>query len=626
MDKLDFGELSMLDEFGKRLGLSSDDVKKSVKDTPREDLGDIAIESFILSKKLWKDPKETSEYIKEKLGGTWFIKKMDVYGPYLNISYDYDRISATVLSSINDSYGKINVGNEEKIFLEHTSVNPNKALHIGHAKNACIGDSLGRLLRFVNYKTIVANYVDDTGAQVADDIVGIKFLNMPEQKDGVKLDIYLGNEVYVNTTKAYENDPSLLEKRRLVLKSIEEGNNEIAKFAMQLVSKVLSSQMETFDRLKIYYDLFNHESHILSYKFWETAFKQLKDRNLIRYSEEGDKAGCWVFPMEDARKRIYEKILVRSDGTVVYAGKDIAYAMWKHGLLNADFRYKKLQTQANGQTLWESTDENIDIAHPKFNDIKTSITLVDKRQSDEQEVVKQAVDKMAGDKQVNYIHYAYEIVSLSQNTAKRMNVQMEEDERTFNMSGRKGIVVNVDTFLDMLYTKVYEETKNKNPDMNDEECKKVAESIAVSTFRYELVKTDPSRITVFDVDDALKLEARNAIYIIYTYARASSILNKAQLRENNINATDLEAKEKRIIRMLTKFPTAVFDSVNNLYLTTLSTYISSLCFEFNSFYESLSVLNADERKRDFRISLVKAVKEVLKNGMDLLGLIPLERI
>ncbi len=627
MADLNFGELSILDELGSRLSLSPDEIIKSVKEPPREDLGDIALASFILSKKLGKNPEEASEYIKEKLDGLWFVKKVDVFGPYVNIFYDYGGISTGLFGAINESYGKINIGNGARVFLEHTSVNPNKALHIGHAKNACIGDSLGRLLRFVNYKTIVANYIDDTGAQVADDIVGIKFLNLPEEKEGVKLDIYLGNEVYVKTTEEYEKNPSLMEKRRQVLKSIEEGSDEIAEYAKKLVSKVINAQMQTFDRLGIYYDLFNHESHILSYKFWDTAFKQLKDMKIVELKDSGEKAGCWVFIPEGHKLAGQEKILVRSDGTVVYAGKDIAYAMWKHGLLNTDFRYKRLQTQRNGQILWETTEDKVDIIHPQFNDVKTSINIMDVRQSYEQEVVSGAIKKIAGGKPVDYIPYLYEVVALSAETAKKFGIDVEEGARVFNMSGRKGILINTDSFLDQLYEKVYAETRSRNDKISDDECKRIAEGITISTFRYELVKTDPKRMTVFDIDEALKLQEKNAVYILYTYARASSILSKAmQNGRKPVKTTELEAKEKRMIKLLTKFPSVIFDATKNLDIATLSTYISTLCFEFNSFYESVHVLNAEEDKRDFRVELVRSVRDVLGSGMEMLGLTPIERI
>ncbi len=626
MTKLDFGELSILEELGNRLGLSPDEIRKSIKEPPREDLGDIALASFILAKKVGKDPKDVSEQIKNKIGDLWFLKKTEAYGPYVNLFYDHRKVAESVLNAVNETYGKMNLGNGERVFLEHTSVNPNKALHIGHAKNACIGDSLGRLLRFVNYKTVIANYIDDTGAQVADDIVGIKFLGMPERKDGVKLDIYLGNEVYVATTKAYKTDPSLIERRKQVLKSIEEGKDDIAAFAKKLVSAVVSAQLETLDRLGIYYNLINHEVHILSYKFWETAFEQLKKMGLAVYRDSGDKEGCWVFSARNDDSS--DKILVRSDGTVVYVGKDIAYAMWKHGLLDADFRYKKLLTQKNGELLWETTDDTTDTVHPRFNGVKTSITLVDVRQSYEQDVVKDAIRRIAGDRAADYVHYAYEVVALSANTARRFGIEPEEGEKTFSMSGRNGVFINTDDFLNQLYEKVYAETKNRNPNVQGAEQAKIAESITVSTFRYELVKSDPKRMTVFDIDEALKLQEKNAVYLLYTYARASSILNKAGAGWTWSGGVprELEGKEKKLINLLTKFPTAIFDSTKNLDLGTLSNYLSSLCFEFNSFYEGVQVINAGEEERSFRLVLVASVRNVLKNGMELLGLVPVERI
>ncbi len=610
-----------------RLGLKNVEETKSYFKTQTYGYGgDFSITLALKESKLRKVPlQKIAEEIKNKLGGSNFIKKIEVVNGYVNCWYDYERITHELLKEVDNEYGKSHFGNNEKIMIEHTSVNPNKAIHIGHVRNSSIGDSLSRLLKFAGYNVVVTNYIDDTGAQVADNVVGVEFLGLPRSRPGTKIDHYLGDEVYVKVNKMYQEDPALLEKRRLVLKSIEEGNNKLAFLARDMVLEVLKAQLETLSRLGVFYDLINYESHILAYKFWATAFAQMKTIGVVKLETEGKKKGCWVFETSSPDE---DKILVRSDGTVVYAGKDIAYAMWKHGLLDSDFRYKKFGVQKNNEELWTTTlDKDAEIKHPIFNHVKHSISIIDIRQSYEQAVVKEAVEKLGKGKDIKYVHYEYGVVALSPNTAKKLGMKETEEKEAFQMSGRKGIYINADDFLGKLYETILEETKSKNSDLTEKEREKVAESLAVSTLRYEMVRTDPQKIIVFDLDEALKLESKGAVYIDYTLSRMAGILRNAKLGiKNNISVPELNDSEKRVLFNILRFPDVVESAAKSLDLTVISNFLSELASDFNGFYTNTTVLKAEDSVRDFRLWLVNASKNTLINAMLMLGLVPLERM
>jgi len=603
---------------------------------PRQEFGDLSTNvCFLLAKEFKKPPQQIAEEVVKKLefSDDSFVERVEAVAGYLNFFLNWKKISEVLLSYIlknEETYGKVEV-EKKRVMVEHTSVNPNKALHIGHVRNACLGDALVRILKFLDQDVVVANYVDDTGNQVADIVVGFKFLGFPLEKPGMKFDHYCGDEVYVKVNKMYKQNSELLEKRKLVIKSIEEGKNELAYFAKQIAEKVLKEQLKTLWRLNIFYDLINWESDIIHLKFWEKAFEMLKKEGYVYYAEEGPAKGCWLFKLSHLPEfkglKNPDKILVRSDGTVVYAGKDIAYAMWKHGLLDHDFFYKKLTNQPNGKILWETASEEGEKDHPKFNGVDISINVIDVRQSYEQNVVATAL-KVIGKGKKQYIHYAYEVVSLSKKTAEKLGIETDESKQFVHMSGRKGWFVNADALLDALFKKAYEETKKRNPKESEEFLNSVAEAIAVATFRYEMLKVSPEKIIVFDMDDALKMEGNTASYLQYAHTRCCGILRKAGEWKENFKPTGmLSEKERELVRKLLEFPEVVKKAYEELRPHHLCTYGFELATAFNEFYHTCPVLNAeDESVKMFRLSLVKATKIVLSKLLNLLGIKPLERM
>jgi len=609
------------------------EVKEEDLEVPKE-FGDIAFPCFKLAKLKKQNPQILAEEIakKIKLPKKSFIEKVEAKSGYVNFFFNWKKISTKVLKEIlrkGEKYGKPAKIEKKKIMVEHTSTNPNKALHIGHARNSCLGDCLARILRFCGHNVIVANYIDDSGAQVADIIVGFKFLNFPIETEK-KFDQYCGDEVYVKVNKLYETNPELLEKKKFVIQKIEEGNNEIANFSAEIVRKVLLEQFKTCWRLNIFYDLLNKETDIIYSKLWDKAFKVLKEKNFVYLETEGEKAGCWMLKLSDLEEfkglKEPDVTLVRSDGTVVYVGKDIAYAMWKHGLLKEDFNYEKFVVQPNKKVLWSTTSKKGISKHPIFNNVDISINVIDVRQSHYQNVVKAALNLISRETK-NYIHYAYNLVALSPKTAQQLGIPVEGEKEFIHMAGRKGWFINTDVVLDALFKKTLEETKKRNPDMKENEIKEIAEKLAVSTLRYELTKVSPEKIIVFDLSEALKLEGNTGPYLQYAHTRCCSILRKAMKWKPTFSEEKISIQEKDLIKKLALFQEVVESSAKDLRPHYICNYAYELATTFDKFYESCPVLQAEtENQRNFRLTLVYSTKIVLRNALSLIGIEALEKM
>ena len=360
----------------------------------RSGFGDITCNvGFLLAKSLKKSPKEIAQEFVDAYD-TSLSNKLDKVeahqSGYLNFFLDANSFNKDVLlESQKENYGSIDIGKNSKLVVEHTSVNPNKALHIGHLRNVAIGDAVSRILSKVNYNVKVLNYIDDSGLQVADLIVGFKFGGFSESPPvGEKFANYCGDTVYVKTTAKYENDKELESRRREILKELEDPTSETAKFGKTITRKILSDQLDTVWNLGVSYDCLNFESDILYSKLWEKAFERMKSENLTHLEDQGDNADCWVLPIENGD----DKILVRSNGVATYVAKDIPYAAWKLGVLNDPFNYAKYSTQSNGKVLYETMLDKTQIPKQSFAANKV-ITVIDNRQTNLQKIVTDLMSK-----------------------------------------------------------------------------------------------------------------------------------------------------------------------------------------------------------------------------------------
>jgi arginyl-tRNA synthetase len=615
----------LFDEIRSRLKQISDEqsypqVEFEVSEAARPEFGDVSCNiAFLLAKSLRKRPFEIADIISkqyQKNKGK-FVKEVAAHqSGYVNFVANFAELNnSTITSAMQKKYGDINVGKNLKIVVEHTSVNPNKALHIGHVRNIIIGDTVSKILQKSQYDVRVLNYVDDSGLQVADIIVGFKYGGYSiEQPKGQKFDHYCGDVVYVNITEKYETDSNLAEKRTLVLKELEEGTSDTAKFANDITRKVLDEQLKTCWRLGVTYDCLNFESQIVRSNLWKIVFEKMKSMGIIELEKEGKNEGCWIIKSVDEE----DKVLVRSNGIATYIAKDIPYAAWKLGMLDDPFYYKKHAEQENGRILWETTLEKtgnkLDFVGEKV------ITVIDSRQSRLQKIITKIMSDFKSQEGA-YFHLGYESVTLSADTAKTLGVDTSGKEA--QMSGRKGIYVNADDVLDILGKKTYEEAKKRNPDLDELTLVKISEQVAMGALRYAMIKQDLDKIITFDLTESLSLEGDTGPYIQYSYARASRILEKAEKEPNFDVSFDglITEYELNLVKVIGKFDIQIEDAAKNLSPKIIARYCYELAVTFNAFYEHVKVLTAEDKSLiNARLCIVYCFKETLVKALDLLGI------
>ena len=602
--------------------LSISDVNFSVE-VAKPGFGDVSSNiAFLLAKELKKNPKEITQMLFEKYSqcSSALVLKTEAHpSGYLNFFADWTKLSKLILSeSYLDTFGDVDIGNNSNIIVEHTSVNPNKALHIGHIRNIVVGDTVSRILTKANYHVHVLNYIDDSGLQVADIIVGFKHFKFDEEPpNGKKFDHYCGDDVYVKTTQKYELDSSLEEIRKNTLKELEDGNSETAAFGDMITRKVLAGQLETCWNLNVSYDCLNFESQIIRSGLWSKIFEKLKEMGLIEFENEGKNAQCWVIRGENNED---DKVIVRSNGTATYIAKDIPYAAWKLGLLDDPFYYQKYDaTQPNSKTLWQ-TSLNNDSATPQNFTAQKVVTVIDSRQERLQKIITTLMEKFNSIPD-SYVHLGYESVTLSSDTAKTLG--LETDGKQAQMSGRKGVYVSADSVCELLKQKITEETKKRHPEMEDSEIEKIAQSVSIGTLRYEMIKQDLDKIITFDLAKSLSLEGDTAPYIQYAYARASRILEKSGISPTtNVDFSLLQEKsELNLVKTIGLFNLQVRDAANNFAPKVIARYCHDLAVAFNSFYEHVKVLDSDnDELKSSRICLVNSFNITLEKALDLLGI------
>jgi len=608
----------------------------AVGEPPRVEYGDVYSNiAFQLSKVVKKKPPELAREIYEKVVKQYLKEHKDSFiastephpAGYLNFKANYAKLAYETLSRAKDQrYGAIDVGKGKRVLVEHTSVNPNKALHIGHVRNVVLGDAVYRILKYTNHEAYVLNYVDDSGLQVADIIVGFKFADFSMATDK-KFDHYCGDVVYVKVNEMYEQDQDLAEKRRHVLREIEKHDSEIAQFARELTGKVLGEQLKTCWRLKARYDCLNFESQIFESKLWDKVLEAMKGKGIVKVEDDPSSkyVGCLVIK---AGVEGEEKVLLRSDGTATYIAKDIPYAAWKIGLVPDPFGYYKYATQYDNTTLWTTT-LNSGKDGNKFHGADKAITVIDTRQSRLQNIISKVLAMLEASAE-RYLHLSYEVVALSAETAKMLGIEIGE-KKFAHMAGRTGVYINADDVLDALHKKAYEEAKQRNPDVNDAWLNTVAESIAIAAIRYSMLKQDLDKTITFDIAESLNLEGDTGPYLQYAHARACRILEKATEPHATINnemASMLKTDhEIALIKEISKFDIHVEDSAINLSPKSIARYAYSLATHFNAFYEKVPVLH--EKNVDLvnaRIALVQAFVFTIRDALNLLGIDALEKM
>jgi arginyl-tRNA synthetase len=579
------------------------------------------------------------------------IAEISVTNGYLNFRLNRPSVGRDVIERVLDAgadFGQNDIGTSTKVVVEHTAINSNKAAHVGHLRNSCLGDTVVRMLRSQGYNVEANNYIDDTGVQVADVVVAFVLLqegllDLPEGNDqlpGESFDYYC-SRLYVSVGRAYERQPELQERRKTMMRAIEHGQEPYAQLAADLSHKIVRAHLATMARLNISYDLLTWESAIIGAGLWKHTFEMLRDRGVLEHPEEGPAAGCWIVPFGDGDtqtdegERMSDKILVKSDGTATYTGKDIAYQLWKFGLadnLGVDFHFVPWGRQHDGRLLWTMLaappEEGATEADPKrFGHGKRVITVIDVRQSYLQQVVYESLRRLGYVEQAdNSTHFAYEVVTLSAATAASLGVDTSDGHESYAMSGRKGIEVKADDLINKAIAKMQE----AKPDLSIE----TAVQLAASAIRYFMIRFNQQQIITLDMDEALRANGDTGVYLQYAYARANSILRK--LDESGYAIPDqletlpdqIEQSEWELLRHIDAYPRTLAETARQLAPNALAAYVYDLAAHFSDFYEHTTPIlkESNETIKAFRAQLVRAAVQTMANVFRLMGFVPLERI
>ncbi|ASJ00935.1 arginine--tRNA ligase [Thermococcus gorgonarius] len=606
-------------------------------DTPSLELGDFGTAvAFQLARVFRKAPKLIAEEIVERLKGTLpdEIAEVKAVNGYINFYLDYDRFGKALVEEIlgkGEAYGESDIGKGKKVIVEHTSVNPTKPLHMGHARNSVLGDTMARIMRKLGYTVEVQNYIDDLGVQFAQVLWG--YLNLKEEferieaelrEKGLKEDFidHMMGLLYVEVNKHIEENPDVDRQVRELMKKLEEGDNEIAEMGRKLAERVVKAQMLTTYRMGIAYDLLSWESDIMKSGIFNEAYELIEANENFFWAEEGKYKGAFVMDLRKLFPDMKNPFLVlrRSDGTATYTGKDIAYHLWKFGKVKADMLYKLWDKLENHET-WTTAPDGKEMPG-KFGRADIVINVIGAEQRHPQMAIKYALQLLGfEDSAKNFHHLAYEHVV--------------RPEGSF--SGRKGTWVGftVDEVLNEAVQRARELVEQKNPNLSEEEKDEIAEAVGVGAVRFNLVKYSPDKIITFRWDDVLNFEGESAPYIQYAHARCASIMRKAEESgidtdwKNLLEKADfskLTNREKELIKLLAKFPTVIEQAGRDIKPHLIPAYLNELASLFNRFYMDHPVLKAEEGIREERLLLVLAVKQVLRNGLELLGIEAPERM
>ncbi len=604
---------------------------------PRRELGDLAFPvGMHLARVVRQPPRAIADRILELLPRPDWVRELRVEGAgYLNVFLERGATLAQLLAE--PILAEVGTPRGPKVVLEHTNINPNKAAHIGHLRNAVLGDVLARVLRALGLPVEVQNYIDDTGVQLADVVVGFRDLRgvgtaevaaLPEPFDFTCWDLY------AEVGRWYEADEGRLAHRRETLHALERGEGERAELGRLVARRVLARHLATMRRLEIGYDLLTHESAVLSLDFFAQAFESLKARGAIQLEATGKNAGCWVMPLTGSEGfsglQDPDKVIVRSDGTVTYVGKDIAYQLWKFGLLDRDFNYRFWE----GPGVWQTVAEDGVASHPIFGHGGRVINVIDARQSYLQKVVRAGLEALGYREQAAAsVHFAYEMVSLSTATARALGFLAEDATAAgaLEMSGRKGIGVKADDLLDQLEAKSREEIAARNRDLPDAELGDLARQIAVAALRFFMAKASTTRLIAFDFAEALSFEGDSGPYLQYAVVRVQNIRRKLAAA-----GLPTEVAPERLAELpravwsddlwdlalaVGQIPDKVRAAGETLELSLVARHALELAQRFNAVYHQHPILHEpDGDLRDARLGATLLFAKGLAVLCDLLGM------
>ena len=646
--------------------LDRDPAAIPLETPPNRAFGDVGSPvAFELARELRKAPRVIAQELAAALGPIDGVMSVSAApNGYLNVFLDRGAFLSSRLTGRVTAPPRVG-----KTIVEHTAINPNKAAHIGHLRNACLGDTLVRALRYRGAPVEVQNYIDDTGVQVADVVVGMRHLEQLDLAavtaiaDSTRFDYYCW-DLYARVGEWYAGDTARLAVRAETLHEIEHGLDPSAAIAAFVAERIVRTHLVTMGRLGIDYDLLTWEGDILRLHFWARAFELLKAKGAVFLQTHGKLTGCWVMTIDDDGgvppessevpadapppadgEEAREKVIVRSNGTVTYVGKDMAYQFWKLGVLGRDFKYRRFATRLDGQTLWATTSREDDAVepHPSFGAAAATVNVIDVRQAYLQQLLKQAL-AVAGHPEAArlHTHFSYEMVALSHATARELGFApapgSEEAAKPFvEVSGRKGLGVKADDLLDRMIDKALGEVVRRNPELPAADARQTAERVGVAAVRYFMVKFSRTKVIAFDIDEALSFEGESGPYLQYAVVRANNIFQKLRDRDGlgdaeiatalpshpptGLSGDDGADRLWSLVLDAAKLDDVVDGCVRTLEFAGLAKYAFGLAQGFNAVYHALPVLSEERVDvRLWRAGALGYVRQQLAAALSTMGI------
>lgn len=524
---------------------------------PDQKFGDLAFPCFQLSKKLKKNPAEIAQELSTKIKPNNYIKEVKAVGPYLNIFVNKERLAGLVIKKVmkeKEKYGSSNIGKGQKTLVEHSSINPNAEPHVGRTRNALIGDSIVRILKFQGYKVETHFFVNDVGKQIAMLVLAAR---------GNVLSFKKLLALYVEFNNRLKEKPELEKEVFETLYKLEKGDKKIRKEFEKVVKICIKGQKELLEELGISFDFFDYESQYL----WSKRANELLEKLLKIPECFTDSDGRAVINQEEFKTEMRSPYLVltRSDGTSLYALRDIAYTI------------DKMERAPGRNIIILGEDQKL-----YFKQLSSAL-------------------KLLGYKAPEAVHYSFVLLE------------------TGKMSTRKGEVVLLSDFMKEALTKAENEVKKRG---NIKNVKQTAKTIGYGALKYSILRVSPEKNVTFNWDVALSFEGETAPYIQYAHARCASILKKAKMKlDTTIDFSLLKTNEElSLIKEISSFPDVVSEATNLLKPHIIATYIYSLSKTFSEFYHVCPCIIEDKKLSKARLSIVLSMKQVLKTGLGLLGI------
>ncbi len=601
---------------------------------PNRKFGDLSTTiPFVLAKKVGEKPfvigNKIIEMLKGKLENINSITLAN--GGFINFTFDKEYLYQHLLNKT----GQNNSPSDRKIVVEHTSINPNKSAHIGHLRNSCLGDTLVRSIEHLGHEVEIQNYLDDTGVQVADVVWGAihyKKYTLEDLKKVPDLAAYLW-DLYIEVNKMFKEDEALVEEKKEVHKKIEDKVNPEYEISDYISKEVLRNHIAVMEELDIRYDLLVKESDIIELDFFKEAARILEDKGIMYDSEDPEKKGCKVIKY---RKENIEKIIVRSNGTVTYIGKDIAYTMWKTGYFSKDFYYTHFMKYDDGKEIYITEDiPNSD--KYEFGGGEKVFNVIDTRQSYLQNIISQILEDLSPESEKRFAHFSYEMVALTPACVKEMGFELSEEaakKSYVEVSGRKGIAVKAEDLIAMLRSKSLSEVEKRHPDLDKEDAEKTANAIAIGALRYFMIKFNANTVIAFDFADALSFEGDTGPYLQYSVVRINSIMKKLNMNTPDLKESDLSILDEKefaivyeILLHLSLIDLQVQFALDSNELSAISNYTYTLCQKFNNYYHNYTIISEEnECLKELRIQIIWMIRDRLLKLFRIMGIPVPERM